>query len=381
MKRSLAMLLAVLLVLSTAGCRKTPPASDDPTTVPTAVPTSPQEETVSPTQPPSYQIPMTAVSMIPETEAVYAEDNTLLFTHRSQSVALILDGPEAADQVMMDLLSRTDSAPGADTLKRAAVKAYTGQSDWTPYSYSLMYTPVRLDRSIFSLLGEEVSFAGNLHPDRNIRSVTYDLATGRVLSLSDLLAENREDSLLEALLAQALSENPNSGFFFMDCNTIARDVFSAGEADNWYLSPAGLCFYFAPYEIAPYTAGTVTAEIPYAALGGILKSGYFPPEQLPVPGSVTARPFTHEDADSLRQMSEVILQGEGDALLLTSGSIVYDVRLETIDPKTQERRTVFVCEALADGDGVILQADLTGSRYSLLLSYTADEERILQQIS
>jgi hypothetical protein len=45
--------------------------------------------------------------------------------------------------------------------------------------------------------------------------------------------------------------------------------------EDFYFTSTGLCFYFAPYEIAPYASGIITVEIPYSELTGLIYDGYF----------------------------------------------------------------------------------------------------------
>jgi inhibitor of cysteine peptidase len=49
---------------------------------------------------------------------------------------------------------------------------------------------------------------------------------------------------------------------------------TVGDHPGFYLSGAGIVFYFQQYEYFPYAAGIQEFTIPYGALSGMLKDGY-----------------------------------------------------------------------------------------------------------
>jgi hypothetical protein len=145
--------------------------------------------------------------------------------------------------------------------------------------------------------------------------------------------------------------------------------------DSWYLSDTGLCFYFAPYEIAPYNAGTVVAQIPYELLNGLLKDAYFPEEQVDLAGTVTVTGFSQADLSGYTQFAELILDPKGDELLLCVDGAVKNLRIEVgqwqKDGTFITEATVFASATLCQTDALMLQ--LSSSEFDVIrVTYESD---------
>ncbi len=378
-KRILCLILILLLELT--ACQ---PSPSDPTGG-SVVPTGSEPTDAAPTtQVPTDTSPMLSVSLPLTTQTVYAEDGTPLFSHTYPDVSLILEDPQVAEKIVLDLLNRIDSAvPAADALRADAESEYSGQENWMPYQYRVAYRPSRLDKAVLSLYGSEISNAGNAHSYEAPKCVTYDLLTGKVLSLPDIL-ENGYTGLPE-LLSDALE--PLSDTLLGDYSDVVADLFRHGDPGNWYLSPGGLCFAFAPYEIAPYSVGVVTAEIPYTALTGILRDAYFPPEQPDSSGNLLAQPFSEADLSQYRRFSELILDSNGPSVLLTADGTVSDIRITLCTAPASgsgefvSDATVFALRQLSPGNGILLQAQLSGGTQMLQIRYRSGGKIVTEYLT
>ena len=108
--------------------------------------------------------------------------------------------------------------------------------------------------------------------------MTYDLSTGELIYLDEILDPASSADTLFQLLKKQLSAQEDDLYY--DYEDALRDRFT-GELHSirtWYFSRNGLCFHFAPYDIAPYSSGTIIAEIPYSELSGVLLEKYMPVE-------------------------------------------------------------------------------------------------------
>lgn len=93
-------------------------------------------------------------------------------------------------------------------------------------------------------------------------SYTFDLNTGELLTLSDLLSVDNKTTqkLIVSAASKVINKNPSE--YWEDAINIVRE--SAGiQNTNFYLDEKGVVFYYAPYELAPYASGTQFFTVPY----------------------------------------------------------------------------------------------------------------------
>lgn len=390
MRRMFQIMLCLCLLLTCVACTPALPNQSDNThttsdsTVPatSTVPTQGQD-----TVPPSlYQAPMTALSVPVISEEAFSDDGTLLFTYSYQDFSLILQDPHVAEEITLDFLNRVDfSNSPAMEVYESAQTAYTDQSNWSPYFYSELYTPARLDQGILSLCGSELLYDGSPRSASVNLSVTYDLLTGKVIEeITEILAPDYSAEELCQLIIDALADRADDGVLFADYEYIISDMFATNApVENWYLSERGLCFYFSPYEIAPYSAGTVVAEVPYESLGGLLKDSYFPAEQADLYGAVIIEPFT--DTVDYLQIAEIVIDSGAEQHLVHTDGTLFDLRLE-IQAKaegsesTAQNATVFAAASLSSGDALVIQCS-TETLASLRLTYESGGSTKTQELS
>lgn len=362
MKR-IAILLICLTMLFASGCRaageipSAPPAglsTTAQTTPPTTSATEPAE-TPAATEP-EHDAPLCAIALPLTEESVQADDGTELFRFTCQNVFLTVQEPEIAERVTLDLMNRIDTGrTAAEALAAAAERAYQPDGGtWTPYFLQVLYSPQRIDRGVLSLSGELVRYDGAPHPGHQSLSVTYDLTTGSVLAFSDVLDAEFSAEQLYRLAAEAL-EGQKDSLYPDFADALEASLADTAHIENWYLTEHGLCLYFSPYEIAPYAAGTVFAEIPYEKLGGLLKDAYFPDERTGA-GTVVMQPFPAEDSARFSQFAEVTLAQDGTRQLLTAEGTVYGVRLEQA-LGGEAYATVFAMDRLTPRMAVLVQAN------------------------
>lgn len=373
MKKFLSLTLCLLFLLSMDGCsifndteETTIPAQND-----TIAQSVPDHTETTPNIP--YTEPLIAVAVPQSKEEFSAEDGTCIFTYTNQDMVLTMDDAAVADIITADFLSRNDFSSAAQDVLDAAKAAYSGQDDWSAYFYELFYSPIRLDQQVLSLLGSEIVYNGTPRSVNTSVSVTYDLITGKALTLQDVLKSNYSAENLIKLILEAVKQYSEQGILFTDYEYIISDLFSTNTPmDRWYLSDKGLCFYFTPYEIAPNTAGTVTAEIPYSALTDLLKDEYFPAESDSYTGTVTVTKATDINMDNM-EFTEVILDNQGQEFVIQSLGTALNVRVTVGNwgndkLSFQPRYTVYAATAITEGQAVVVQA-ATEHLPALVISY------------
>lgn len=360
MKKIISLFLCAITLTVLSGC------SDENTTISTTPLTTLPGITATepaPTEPKAQpeQQPMVALSL-PVSILRNAIGNVKLFEHVYQEIDVVLPEPDIAERIIIDFLNRTDTAETAQTISDWANADYDeSYPDWVRYLCQATYEPTRVDEAVLSLYGTHVEFGGlNLAQNFN-DAVTYDMTTGNVIPLTTVLTNMSRDELCE-LLTEQLAQQKDTLSLFDDFADTIRDRFSGSLADekDWYFTETGLCFFFTPYEIAPYASGTVTAQIPYHTLAGKMNDAYFPPEQDQTFGKMELMDFSTENADRFSQFAELTLPYGNRSMLLYTDQSVTDVRIEHIqaaqNPSSFDSAyTIFAAPHLTPGDAIKIE--------------------------
>ena len=277
MKRFLMLLLSIIAIFSLSACV----TEGEYPALPTTSESDLVEETIDHSQNDPH-IPENAttisVAMPVITDTTVAADGNILFKNIYQNMSLTLPDQDVADTVILDFLNRVDSANRhADTIQTSAKEDYV-TNDWTPYLCQVTYNPMRIDSGVLSLYGHYASYSGTPHPESDPLSVTYDLTTGNSLHLTDIFPNDTAINTLIDLIISSLDLQKTEKMLFDDYAITVKDrIQSNFQYENaWYFNSDGLCFYFSPYEIAPYASGIVTAHIAYEQLAGLMNDAYFP---------------------------------------------------------------------------------------------------------
>lgn len=377
MRRYIATILCLTMVLCLAACGKTPaettvPATNAsaPATVPITAPVT--EPTVPETTIDITTLPLLSTVAITLTEELEIADG-VQFEYSYPNVRLALPDPAIADTVMLDLLNRIDATRStADNILSNA-----GQDQ--KHFFKVHYDPMRIDPNVLSLFGGESSFTGGAHPYHESTAVTYDLTNGRVLLLSDLLYPSCKADDLTPLVIEILAAISQQAHLYSDYTATVEERFGQGldVDDGWYLSNEGLCIFFSAYDIAPYATGEVIATIPYEKLNGLMQDQFFPVEKSGGVGVVTAQLWDTAQQAEFEQHYNVTIDAEGETILLSTNGLVYDLTLELgqwdMDGVNfYPEATVFAVSSLSFSDAVILKLFIPDVMSNMRLTYTTD---------
>lgn len=347
------------------------PATTEATILPTET-----EATVIPTTEgdpvAEYEAPLTAVSLPIITQETTAQDGTLLSYYSYQTAAVTLPDADIAEIITLDLLNRIDASTEAgEAVHAAAQRDYQVGSAWYPYFYSVVYSATRMDQNVLSFYGTETSYDGSPRSVSASHCVNYDLTTGNALSLRSIMHEEYSADALCDLIVEALGIYEEGELFF-DYADIIRERFSTNvPVDAWYFSANGLCFYFAPYEIAPNSLGTVVAQIPYEKLSGFLKDQFFPSEKLNFVGALQAQNVAADPTvlEGFAEFAELELTKGKDQVLLTVDGSVANVQIFTqAQGEGEEKHMVFATAGMGSRHGLIVEMDLSTDA-PLLITY------------
>lgn len=396
MNRSICLFLAICFMLSLTACMQAP----NPT-LPSAAATGTQPEessaaTTAPSIPDStiqegasavYEAPMAAISLPLLFNSLKDDQGEEIAYYAHQDVSIVLPDADVAQVVTLDLLNKIDStASAADAVFANAKADYKAQPDWLPYSYTVTYQPMRLDENILSLFGAEISFDSSPRSVHNAISATYDLTTGEALTLRTIFHEENFADAVCDIIIQTLA--PRASELFADYESIIRSTFSTNVLnDSWYFSDDGLCFYFSPYEIAPYASGTIVSEIPYEKLSGLLKDAYFPGERLSYSGALIVTPLENgEIPETLTQFAEVTVTPGSEKLLLTTDGSISNIRLHYTPNRngsTIDKTMILAAAGMGPTDAILMEIDTETAEYISVFfeSYGAAQELYLTKNS
>ncbi|MEE0944498.1 MAG: stalk domain-containing protein [Clostridia bacterium] len=197
-----------------------------------------------------------------------ADDGTVVMTYRAaypeilsdDSVCVAFnefirgDADDACQRGVMECL------PAA---KDAYINSVSSGTEFVPYMAEHTFDITYNDYNLISIICSDCNFSGGFHPNYSMYSMTYNLETGKMVEITDILPNNenviRQD--VYNLFVESINDTPES--FYED------SVECLDEALNqlkWFLADDGVHFYLNPYEIAPYAMGVIDVVVPLEQL-------------------------------------------------------------------------------------------------------------------
>ena len=352
MKRILALILCLTLFLLPACAQK----SEGQVTLPPTVPIVATESTTEAL--PETMTAMAAVSVPLTTDHFTLDDGTELFSYSYQHMNLIFPDAAVADKVTLEFLNRVDTTNAESENILNMAKADCIENDqWIPYFYRVIYNPKRIDLGVMSLFGMQNSYSGGMHGNISCIAANYDMTTGDVLTFGSIMHENAQKEDFIEIVISYLKEHAEEYYLYEDFETAVRQRLSGDENqyEDFFFTTTGLNFFFSPYEIAPYSSGIITVEIPYSDLPGMIYDGYFPPERQIIDGTIKTGLFSETDMEKFNNMAEIILPDSEELHVLYPSGPVENIAVTVLgDKKTLPDYTVFMAFEMADKDAVVL---------------------------
>ena len=149
-----------------------------------------------------------------------------------------------------------------------------------PYSSNVFVSIIRADSQMLSYLLEWNEYCGGVHPSTYYEGFNLDVKTGDSISLDQVVSDI---PALKALVMEKLLAEDGEDAFYTDLDALLADYFAWDEEaelyrPSWTLGEESLTIWFSPYEIAPYAAGLLQAEIRFDEVPEIFTGAYLPPE-------------------------------------------------------------------------------------------------------
>lgn len=359
MKRIIVFILCLTLLLTACSKKQVadatiPPVFIEPET--TIADTTVPEETTSEIL--DEHVELLCVSVPAVTESFTAEDGTEIFSCTAQHMQLIHPDEELAEKVILDFTNRVDAVQAeAQRVYTAAQANYNGSENWYPYFYQIIYSPTRIDHGVLSLFGTQNSYSGANHGSLSCVAANYDLNTGDVLTLGSIMHMDATTDDFISLLIPKLEAMAGELGLFEGFEEGVQSRLSGDENlyQDFFFTSTGLSFFFAPYEIAPYSSGVITVEIPYSELPGLIYDGYFPAERELVEGVIKTGTFMETDMEQFENMAEVVLAAGEEIMVVYPDGIVEDVRVTIAgDDMNMPEYTAFAALKMSSANAIVL---------------------------
>ena len=309
-------LMAGLLIIALSGCSLSAPSSDEnaengqqeqETTASqeagdSGEGTASEEDTTPSIDSPIYKIVTRYQHEYYEGDYVVDnEGNSLenkpLFVGKAQALMLTDDCKDAYPALYKALYdSASDYLQGAenDAITTAQYAKedleYAIQEDlffYGPYTSTNTVSIARSDEKYLSICDFGEDFSGGAHGSYGMGTVTYDVNTGAVITI-DQVVNIPEEQLNSIIIDKIQSASTENDQFWDLGETLAHYRYNpdtAKGADNmenyeyaytWYLGYDGVHFYFGPYEIGPYSNGDTDICIGYDEVDGAINEEFLP---------------------------------------------------------------------------------------------------------
>lgn len=153
------------------------------------------------------------------------------------------------------------------TLKIHAVHAakYDTENKKTDQSYFyLTDVSVKYNRDEkISIIYSDYLYTGGAHGMPASINYNFDLRTGKLLHLNSIITNKKQMNNLKTSLSQSLQAKYDAG------ENVFQEAISDFNIDNkttFYFYNKGIVIRFEPYEVAPYSEGTIDIKVPYTTI-------------------------------------------------------------------------------------------------------------------
>lgn len=181
-----------------------------------------------------------------------------------------IDGNDAAAQAINSYYETTKAGfdTANDELIAAATQEFAQMEDSENWSYGSGkdYTVEYNDGHVLSIVEESYQFTGGAHPETVHSAQNFDLATGKQLTLLDILSDaDSGKEFIHNYILELSKGSEYSGMFFDGYEDSISSIIQDG---SWYYSDNGIIFMADPYIMGPYASGLIKFTIPYSAFEG-----------------------------------------------------------------------------------------------------------------
>lgn len=158
----------------------------------------------------------------------------------------------------------------ATSMRHAAIADYKYRKEngypFNPYELDLNSVVTYNHNCVVSLYNDQYEYTGGAHGNVIRTSETWDLKTGKMISLKDLFpgnpryAEQIKREIKRQIAAQLQSD---PGIYFENYDELVEQTFNE---EHFFLTNGSLVIYFQQYDIAPYSSGLPEFQIAHGTI-------------------------------------------------------------------------------------------------------------------
>lgn len=140
--------------------------------------------------------------------------------------------------------------------------------EFHPFAYERSFDICYNANNLLSITNLQYENTGGAHPNYFQEAATFDVSTGKKLTLADIMGVSREKALekvYETVLAQIEETKSSPDFAYFD--SYKEDVKEYYAEDDFILSSDSIVFFYQRGTIAAGAAGIVSFELPYDKAG------------------------------------------------------------------------------------------------------------------
>lgn len=220
------------------------------------------------------------------------DDKGTIITADSATIHILDDGYEELKTALNKYNDMNwQEVYGVYTDNREYAKDETFPEDMDLY-ISREIEVTRADEKVLSFVNAETSFMGGAHGSYYENAEVFDVASGEVLDLADVVTDY--DKVYE-IVVDCLDENYEKDLFFEGYEEWVEEMFyepggAMSSPIEWNLDMNGMKIRFNPYMIGPWASGLFEVEIPYKG-----NEELFVEEYLPIPAGGSIRKIEPEE--------------------------------------------------------------------------------------
>ncbi len=204
------------------------------------------------------------------------DDGTSFFESRICRATVDVPGREDAQEAIRKTLDeiyqahQTYSAELLTNARNSSIESsYASQ-------YEGCFVGAYVSGQALSLEDYTLSYAsGAVHESSERNQYNFDLESGAVLSLGDIVTDA---AALETLVLTEMSDDRETieSYTGTELETVVEKALDPEKTTGWYLDADGFHLFFNSYEIAPYFIGTSDYLVSYNSLSGVVSEEYIP---------------------------------------------------------------------------------------------------------
>lgn len=161
------------------------------------------------------------------------------------------------DSTLIDYLSKPE---GFGEFKLEEVDSVPGGINVREYTKNIDASIIGFNEKFIVYSIRSDSYAGGAHPNYSIQFLNYDIVKNKVLSYNDIFLPGTEDKILDIIKGQLMNQyfaktmkelETNSGIF-------VNEIY---VSKNLYLTGTSITFFYNPYDISPWSVGSIEVKI------------------------------------------------------------------------------------------------------------------------